>query len=279
MVEKVVRPIGIENITLQDGNVREVIYNPQMVIPLKDLDMSRLVQINKQNELIVDEDDLPIHPVFFWHQLPDGSWYSEKFGHRYPAVIVEDLMDGRLLYRGNALMRIDGPCQPYGSATPSVVGIAYRIDESGRVWYRGFLGYRPTIEHPYDKDRNGKPIKGVVTLQVFGGYSLGGEDPKNAALRQALEEGGAILKNIREVGAGSSNRMDTEACIRVFIAEYDINPEGKKDETAQGYEAILGDFEFRANQFPANVCFDLIVAGAFQYANTALGLISAVPVI
>lgn len=276
MSVKVVRPIAIKDVVLPDGKVRSVTYNPQMVIPLKDLDMSFLVQANKQNELVVDEDDLPIHPTLFWRQLPeDGSWYSEKFGHRYPAVVVEKLMDGRYLYRGDALLRVDGPCQPYGSANPSAVGVAYRIDDQGQVWYRGFLGYRSTIEHPYQKDRNGKPVKGVITLQIFGGYSLGGEDPKNAALRQALEEGGAILKNIREVGAGSSNRMDTETCIRVFLAEYDINPNGKKDDTAQGYEAILGDFEFRADQFPSNVCFDFIVAAAFQYANTALGLISS----
>lgn len=279
MAGKIVRPIASEDIYLQGGQTIAVEYNPQIIVPVKDLDFTKLVQADKQNELIVDESGQPVPPTLFWRQLPDGSWYSERFGHRYPAVIVERLLDERLLYRGNALMRIDGPCQPYGSATPSAVGIAYRIDESGQVWYRGFLGYRPTIEHPYQKDRDGKPVKGVITLQIFGGYSLGGEDPKNAALRQALEEGGAILKNIREVGAGSSNRMDTETCVRVFLAEYDINPEGKKDETAQGYEAILGDFEFRADRFPANVCFDLIVAGAFQYANTALGLISAVPVV
>lgn len=231
----------------------------RIIIPDKDMDMSKLVF----------EEGKPQKP--YWKELNDGSWIA-PFGHVYHAFIVEPQPDGTYLHRGDTMIHEDGKCEPYGPANPGVVVVPYRVEHhgiyNGIVYVRGFLQWREVLRNPANPS-----IMGAWTLGIPGGYDLAGEGPKAGALRHALEEGGVILHDPVEIGAGTSNRMFVPTCIRIFAAEYELNA-GDRVEGAQGFEQILGTHEFRADKFPRAVCLDLIVAAAFCYFCAWMDLVN-----
>lgn len=230
----------------------------RLVIPAKDMDVSKLVF----------EEGKAQAP--YWKKMGDDSWIS-PFGHVYHAFIVELQPDGTYLHRGDTMIHEDGKCEPYGSANPGVVVVPYRVEHytghEGDVYVRGFLQWREALRNPAHPE-----VMGSWTFGIPGGYDLAGKGPKAEALRHALEEGGVILHDPVEIGAGTSNRMFIPTCIRIFAAEYELNPAGRI-EGAQGFEHILGTHEFRADEFPRDVCLDLIVAAAFAYFYSWMGLI------
>ena len=227
----------------------------RVVIPVKDVDMTKLVFVDGKLK------------EFYWKEQDDGSWMS-RFGQVYHAVIVEPMPDGKYLHVGDTMVHEDGSCDPYGPAIPGVVVVPYRVEE-GLVYIRGFMQWRELLRNPSTPE-----TMGAWTFSIPGGYGLAGEGSEEGAMRHALEEGGATLIKQTEIGAGTSNRMFVPTCVRIIAAEYELNPDGRIDG-AQGFEHILGTHEIRADQFPRELCLDLIVAAAFNYFYSWMGLVTA----
>jgi len=201
---------------------------------------------------------------FYWNWSSDGSWYSKQFGHVWHGALVEPQKDGKLLWRGDAMIHEDGPCQPFGEASPSSIIVPFRVDEEGNHYFRGFMQERPVIRDP----QTGK--LGTKEFSFPGGFALIRETQKSTEERLALEEAGVRIHNPKIVGHATANRMFVPTCIKFLVAKFEANKSGRVD-AAQGFQKFLGDKEIRADKLPE--CRDALVVAAWAFAVKHLGLV------